>query len=167
MKMSKDLTTAHSLNKLARLVVTGLFGATLFIALTVVTGCGKKEAIPTPVPPPTEPVPPPLDPLPPPCLPGDPLCDPIDPDPIDPIDEASYTGYIYIASFSDGFESFLYVGGRSYYIGSQTSTSVRTILNSLMPGVYSIRFSGTMGSETGHMPNPSATYEVIHISRTF
>lgn len=77
------------------------------------------------------------------------------------------SGYIVLPRWFDPWDAFVYVNGQSYFVGSQTSTQVRSLMNILPPGIYLIRGMGTVGVESGHRPNPSMTYPVIHINSTY
>jgi hypothetical protein len=56
------------------------------------------------------------------------------------------------------------LSGKSYLVGSQTPTNIKHFIQSLPAGtVQQFEITGQTARESGHFPNPSATFDVIHI----
>ena len=77
------------------------------------------------------------------------------------------TGWIVLGSPYTYGEPYVVIGSSAYYVGFYTSSQVRQIIQYLPPGTYTIRLNGYFGFESGHYPNTSAQYPVVHITQTY
>lgn len=78
------------------------------------------------------------------------------------------SGYVAVSLYippsnSYGSAANVLYNGKSYLIGSQTESDIQTAIDNHASGTYSVQIQGWIDEESGHNPNPTATYSVIHI----
>jgi hypothetical protein len=65
---------------------------------------------------------------------------------------------------SFGGTKYITYNGVSYKIGYESTQAILNQINNLNQGAYNIRFRGRFTQETGYMPNPTVTFDVVHLT---
>ena len=160
MKPSNVLTAAEALSRSKTSLVRLVSACLVLAVLVMLSGCGKSSDLP-------------VDPLAnqaggiPPAVCTTPDCALIPPPGggTNPSGQVM-SGTIYVVPSYAPYETFVLLQNTSYYVGSQTSSQVRALLQQVQPGVYQIYLRGTLGAEAGHKPQLQSQYPVVHIQET-
>ncbi len=56
------------------------------------------------------------------------------------------------------------INSKEYLIGSKTPQNIQNQLYNYSPGNHNLQLKGNFEQESGHFPNPSATFDVIQIT---